>query len=204
MKDHTGQGDAKALLELDRSLRSEAVRVLDVSGLGAILHKEGYQAVGSFTMRTMTWRDLDFERVTDEPDWDQHWCLGTTLAGLSWVWKLNCTDAYRQPGADEGLYWGLRLSDPKGGLVWKVDLWTAREEEFARGYPNRSRWESLMTEETRARILAIKKAVCSLPEYGRDILSVDIYHAVLDEGVCDLGQFMAWARTRSAVGSPTP
>ena len=198
MKEHTGEGDATELLELDQALRDEAVRVLDVSGLGAILHDEGYQPVGSFTMRTMTWRDLDFERVAYEPDWDQHWRLGTTLAGLSWVWKLNCTNAYRQPGsADEGLYWGLRLSDPKGGPVWKADLWTAREEEFAMACPNRSRWEALMTEDTRARILAIKKAVCSLPEYRRDILSVDIYYAVLDEGVRDLGQFMAWTRARS-------
>jgi hypothetical protein len=54
------------------------------------------------------------------------------------VWKLNCTDAYRQPsGTDYGLYWGLRLSDPAGGPEWKVDLWTAQPEEFQRGCPNR-------------------------------------------------------------------
>jgi hypothetical protein len=198
MEDHRGQQDATELIELDRSLRNEAVRVLDVSGLGAVLRHEGYQPVGSFTMRTMTWRDLDFERVAGEPDWDRHWRLGTTLAGLSWVWQLSCINAYRKPGnVEEGLYWGLRLSDPKGGPVWKVDLWTARQEEFARGYPDRSRWETLMTEDARVRILAIKKAVCGLPQYRRDILSVDIYRAVLDEGVNDLDQFMAWAGTRS-------
>ena len=196
MREHTRQGDATELFELDRNLRDEAVRLLDVSGLGTILQDEGFQPVGSFTMRTMTWRDLDFERVADEPDWDRHWRLGTTLAGLDWVWKLNCTNAYRQPGGtDYGLYWGLRLPDPEGGPAWKVDLWTARKEEFAKGCPDRSRWEALMTEDKRARILAIKKAVCSLPEYRRDILSVDVYRAVLDQGVSDFDQFMLWTRS---------
>lgn len=200
MREHGSRDEARELLELDRSLRDEAVGVLDVSGLGAILQGEGYKPVGSYTMRTMTWRDLDFERVVDEPDWDRHWSLGIRFAALSWVWKLNCTNAYRQPdGTDEGLYWGLRLSDPEGGPVWKVDLWTARAEEFARGCPNRSRWETLMTEDTRLLILGIKKAVCSLPEYRRNILSVDVYEAVLDEGIRDIGQFMDWARARSGL-----
>ena len=36
---------------LDRNLRDEAVRLLDVSGLGTILQDECFQPVGSFTMR---------------------------------------------------------------------------------------------------------------------------------------------------------
>ena len=183
------------LVQLDESLRKEAGRVLSVSGLGEVLRAEGFEAVGSYVMRTMTWRDLDFERVQDPPDWPRHWELGARLAKIDWVWKFLCTDAYRQPGGiDPGLYWGLRLSDPAGGPIWKVDLWTARAEEFAKA--DRARWISLLTEETRVRILAIKEAVCELPEYRREMLSVHIYEAVLDGGVRGTEEFKRWWRAR--------
>ena len=189
--------EAARFLALDGSLRDEADRVLDMSGLGNVLRLEGFKTVGSYVMRTMTWRDLDFEREESAPTWRQHWELGAKLAKIDWVWKLRCTDAYRQPGGeDQGLYWGLRLSDPASGPVWKVDLWTARTEEFARGSPNRARWCGLLTEETRVRILTIKEAVCGLPMYRREILAVHIYEAVLDHGVRNIEEFDCWCRAR--------
>ena len=204
MESGTGPAEAARLLALDERLRSEATQMLHRSGLGEILRQEGFAAVGSYTMCTMTWRDLDFERTEDEPDWDRHWALGARLAKISWVWRLSCTHGYRQPGStDEGLYWGLRLSDPAGGPVWKADLWTARAAEFARGSPNRGRWAQLLTEEARVRILAIKEAVCGLPEYRHEMLSVHIYEAVLDGGVRGIEQFMDWWRARSRLpGAP--
>ena len=189
--------EAARLLAFDQSLRNEADSMLTVSGLGNVLRFDGFKAVGSYVMRTMTWRDLDFEREDNAPSWGRHWELGTKLAKIDWVWKLHCTDAYRQPGGEErGLYWGLRLSDPAGGPVWKVDVWTARVEEFARGSPNRARWASLLTEEARVQILAIKEAVCDLPEYRREILAVHIYEAVLDRGVRGIEEFDRWWRDR--------
>lgn len=197
MSQETQSDDETASLDLDEKLRGEASHVLDVSGLGEILRREGYEPVGSYSLRTMTWRDLDFERTEEDPNWARHWEIGTRLARLIWVWKLNCTHAYRQPaGIEKGLYWGLRLSDPDGGPEWKVDLWTARAEEFERYSPNRVRWASLLTDQARVRILAIKKAVCGLPEYRRQILSVHIYEAVLDGDVCGIAEFMEWHRKR--------
>jgi hypothetical protein len=125
------------LFELDKSLRDEADRVLTASGLGEIVRTEHFQPVGSYVMHTMTWRDLDFERGQAPPDCRRHWELGARLAELPLAWKLHCADAYRQPyTAICGLYRGLRLSDPTGSPVWKVDLWTARPEELAQVSPN--------------------------------------------------------------------
>lgn len=199
-----GPDEAQGPLALDERLRNEAGQILRLSGLGEMLRTEEYEPVGSYCMQTMAWRDLDFERAHERPDWDRHWELGISLARLRWIWKLNCTDAYRQPGRTEyGLYWGLRLSDPAGGSEWKVDLWTARKEEFQRGCPNRARWASLLTAETRARIVAIKQEVCGLAEYRREILSVHIYEAVLDGDVRDIEGFREWHRSRYlATGSP--
>ena len=74
-------------------------------------------------MRTMTWRDLDFERHQDPPDWQAHWALGTRLAKTGWPWRASCINAYLQPGPEEqGLYWGLRVYDPAKGPEYRKTM----------------------------------------------------------------------------------
>ena len=199
--------DAERLFSVDERLRKEVHEVLAESGIGAVLHKFGYETVGSYSMRTMTWRDLDFERC-EEPDWQRHWKVGTEIADTGWCVRLQCIDVYREawPEAqpDFGLYWGLRVADPRRAgsaspgdpTVWKLDLWTARREEFAPAGRRREIWASLMTEETRSHILAIKEAVCSQPEYRRSMLSVHIYEAVLEQGLRGVEQFREWWRAK--------
>jgi len=191
--------DADRLFSTDQSLRKEADTVLVRSGIGEILQDGGYRAVGSYAMRTMTWRDLDFERYT-EPDWAEHWEVGTKLAETGWCVRLQCVDVYREQWQDYGLYWGLRVADPNetqsarpgDPKVWKLDLWTARPEEFAPAQLRRETWASLMSDEARSYVLAIKEAVCDTPEYRKGLLSVHIYEGVLEEGIRDLKAFREW------------
>ncbi len=184
--------EARRLLTLDEQLRAEADRMLAESGLGRIIGEAGYESVGSYAMRTMTWRDLDFERIQDPPSWQDHWVLGLQLAGTGWPWRQVCVNAYRDPRTpgEKGFYWGLRVAPPGGGETWKLDLWTARAEEFITD--GRERWQAAMTEEHRLHILAIKDAVCNRPEYRRSLLSVHIYEAVLEQGIEGLDEFMEW------------
>ena len=188
--------EAERLFSTEEALRTEADEMLAQSGLGAILQHAGYQAVGSYEMHTMTWRDLDFERY-EEPDWQRHWEVGTGLAATGWPWRQVCTDHYRHPWRPEkGLYWGLRVAPPGGGETWKLDLWTARPEEFAPAVRRREAWASLMTDETRSYVLAIKEAVCAEPEYRKSMLSVHVYEAVLERGVGGVEEFREWWRER--------
>jgi hypothetical protein len=201
--------DAERLFALDAALRAEADEVLARSRIGAILEEARYEVVGSYVMRTMTWRDLDFERY-EEPDWERHWEVGARLARTGWFWRLNCVNSYREGGNDrpQGLYWGLRLSDPSeadpasnpSAIVWKLDLWTGRIEEFASAMPKRQLWASLMTDEKRSHILAIKEAVWQEPEYRRSMLSVHVYEAVLEEDVRGVEEFREWWRRRHGEG----
>ena len=186
----------KRLDQLDCSLRGEADEFLVASGLGPIIAEAGLKAVGSYVMQTMTWRDLDFERMVDEPDWAEHWRLGQALARTGWVWRFSCIDAYHdQEGREEdGYYWGLRASDPSGGPTWKLDLWTGRPSEFAPALELRARWMSLLTEDRRLDILAIKEAVCSHPEYRKSMLSVHVYEAVLERRIKGVDAFLEWWR----------
>jgi hypothetical protein len=195
--------DAARLFALDEALRAEADQVLAKSGIGALIAEAGYRSVGSYAMRTMTWRDLDFERA-EEPDWQRQWEVGSRLAGTGWCVRLQCVDVYREawPEAqpDFGLYWGLRVADPRRAgpaspgdpTVWKLDLWTARPEEFAPPEAKREAWMRLLTDDSRSYVLAIKEAVCHDPEYRKTMLSVHVYDAVLEHGIRDAEAFRAW------------
>ena len=195
---------SKRLFALDEAIRTEGKQVLADSGIGAILSEAGYVPVGSQVTRTMTWRDLDFERYVDEPDWEENWEIGTKLARTGWCVRLNCVNVYREQAADNGFYWGVIVAHPdrtepasKGHpTVWKLDLWTGREREF--NLEPRKRWEKLMTEEARANILAIKEAVCLEPEYRKTMISAHIYEAVLDHGITDLESFREWWEEKAA------
>lgn len=90
------------------------------------------------------------------------------------------------------MYWGIWVTSPAGGETWKIDLWTARPEEFEYGAPKRTLWEKTLTEDTRYHILMIKEAVCDLPEYRQSLFSVHIYKAVLEHGVRSLDEFRDW------------
>ena len=180
--------------QLDAGLRQEADEFLRDSGLGRAISDAGFAAVGSYVTRTMVWRDLDFERMDDSPSWQDHWALGQAFEETGWVWRLTCVDAYRDeysPG-DLGFYWGLRATRPDGGPIWKLDLWTARPQEFA--LEQRKTWAALMTPEARLHILAIKEFACSRPEYRRSLLSVHIYEAVLERGITGVETFFEWWR----------
>jgi len=199
--------DASRLFALDEALRAEADRMLADSGIGAILADARYAAVGSYPMRTMTWRDLDLERA-EEPDWQRQWDVGTRLAHTGWCVRLQCIDVYREawPEAlpDFGFYWGLRVADPARAehappgdpSVWKLDLWTARPEEFASSKARRDVWSRLLTDEARSYVLAIKEAVCHDPEYRKTMLSVHVYEAVLEHGIGEVNAFREWWESR--------
>lgn len=194
--------EANRLFTLDAALRAEADQALADSGIGSMLAESGYQAVGSYVMRTMVWRDLDFERHA-EPDWNLHWQIGARLAETGWCVRLQCIDVYREAWHDFGYYWGVRVvrpdrtepAPPGDPSVWKLDIWMARHEEFL-GVPERCAWQSLMTDECRSYVLAIKEAACKRPEYRKSLLSVHIYEAVLECGVRDIDGFFHWWKLR--------
>jgi hypothetical protein len=194
----------RRLFALDADLRAEADKMLAESGLGKIFQEAGYVPVGSYAMGTMTWRDLDFEFYTDTPDWEKHWEFGLKLNKHPWLWSFDCLNAWRDPRfiKDAGYYWGLAATRPGAKEYWKLDLWTASREDFARGAPQRPLWESRLNDDTRYHILEIKEAVCTLPEYRKSLLSVHIYEAVLEHGIHGVDAFRDWWRNTKANPAP--
>ncbi|MEN6546155.1 MAG: hypothetical protein ABFE07_08955 [Armatimonadia bacterium] len=197
--------DAERLFGIDEALRREADEMLAASGIGGILSEHDFQAVGSYAMKTMTWRDVDFE-LHAEPEPEAFWTLCRKLAGTGWCVRMQCVDHYReQVFAPYGLYCGLRVAPPgrtepapkDGPGTWKLDIWTMREAEAEdRVGHKRHLWARRMNDENRAYILAIKEAMCKLPDYGGRMIATHIYEAVLEQDIHDADSFFHWWRRR--------
>ncbi|UCH33573.1 MAG: hypothetical protein JSV65_13515 [Armatimonadota bacterium] len=206
--------EAERLFALDEALRAEADRMLADSGIGAILAEYGYQPVGSYVMRTMTWHDLDFHLAEDPPSPGIKWDFGTRLAQTGWCVRLQFEDFRPQQAPDlpRGVYWGARLVDPAQrdqvaydsfADIWKLDMWSAPPIAFADSDRRRDEWMRKLTQQTRSYVLAIKEAVWHEPEYRKTMLSVHIYDAVLEHGIRDAAEFRRWweaARARQDAG----
>jgi hypothetical protein len=102
-------------------------------------------------------RDIDFERYDENPDCDTQWELGKELAQLEWVWNLHCNDAYKDPAPRAvGALLGNQGYGAESGNIWRIDLWTARREEFERIAPNRNTWYSKINDNTNLRFFQSK------------------------------------------------
>jgi hypothetical protein len=93
-------------------------------------------------------------------------------------------------GPDQALYWQLRYRQDDG-TVWKVDMWSAPDDyPLPRSERLVKPMRAALTPETRLAILALKE------QRERDdslkCLSIDLYRAVLDDGVRTPDDLRAW------------
>lgn len=91
---------------------------------------------------------------------------------------------------DSALYWKLNYRDDNG-LLWKIDMWSAPSDyPLPRSETIVEPMKRALTDETRAAILRLKHARAT-----NDTLkcfSIDLYRAVLDDGVRDEAGFARW------------
>jgi hypothetical protein len=182
-----------ALEEQDRRLRAEADALLQGRRVLDILRRFGTPHVsGSYAMRLMTWRDLDIYLEMPRCDTGAFLELGRELGEALAPRKLSFTDHLHFPATEglPGLYWGLRTDDlSRGG--WKLDVWGVEPSVCAERLAYCESLMARMTADARRSILAIKHALCRLPEYRKSITSHQIYEAVLSGSARTIEEFCA-------------
>ncbi|MDX9979175.1 MAG: hypothetical protein RBU25_03910 [Lentisphaeria bacterium] len=101
-------------------------------------------------------------------------------------------------GADKALYWQLRYVYTDG-VEWKIDMWSApvdyglpRSEELV------GPMRAALTLETREAILRLKERRAQ--DAGLQCPSIDLYRAVLDDGVRTPAELRDWLATHSTGG----
>jgi hypothetical protein len=148
----------------------------------------------------MAWRDIDFNVLCDPLSAGRAFEVIRPLASHPRVKKLrysNETAHFNPTGRpeDEGYYWGVRYITLAGD-EWKLDLWflprDAPRPEIAllQALPPR------LTPETRLAILWLKDIWYRRPAYRRQVLSIDIYDAVLEHGVRTPAEFDTYLAAR--------
>ena len=96
-------------------------------------------------------------------------------------------------GRDKALYWQLRYK-LEDGTEWKIDMWSAPEDyDLPRGEHLVKPMRASLTSETRQAILKLKE-LRSL-DSNLSCPSVDLYRAVLDDGVRTIDDLHIWLKT---------
>ena len=150
--------------------------------------------VGAAAYGLMVAPDIDIEIYCPEPRVQVGFSVLGDMAVEPGVWKVRFSNEL--DGSDQGLYWQIRYR-AGDGEVWKIDMWLLGDDH---GGPRSADLVEAMrralTEETRRAILTIKEAVLG----RQDVHSIDVYRAVLDDGVRSVGDFLSWHARDASVG----
>ena len=189
------------LIKLDESIRAEADGLLDGQGLRALLGQYGtVHVAGSYALRLMVWRDLDIYLEADGLSLSAFFALGGKLAAsLEPVWMSFRNHRLQpHPTGLRSLYWGIRLGDIHQG-AWKIDLHVTDSQTCAEQLAGIRQLASRLDEQSRLAILDIKSQCWQLPQFRRELTSMDIYRAVLDHGAADMADFRKHMTKRGVV-----
>lgn len=177
------------LIKQQDELQKEGKEVLEKLGILKVLSKFGKpKTVGSFESGLMTWRDIDIEiekEIEDKEYWETVNELFYDDTGLKYLTLIDFRNS-KNPNTPKGLYIGIKYW--LESREWKIDVWfiSPRKQRVE----NYNDWiKDKLNDQNRKIILGIKSQVQDNPKYRKSIFSVDIYKAVIENGVKDLEGF---------------
>jgi hypothetical protein len=190
------------LLRRQDELCREAQDVLAELHLRERLERLGpVEPVGSSVARLMVWRDLDIlVRCSDPPVEEVVEVVRPIMAqeGIREVLYRAETGARSPSGgsADERWYFVLRYESRRGAM-WKIDLslWRFGDAPRTLYFPPRELAAEL-SPEARSAILWIKDVWHRLPSYPETVSAVEVYDAVLRQGVRSPAEFAQYLQAR--------
>lgn len=151
--------------------------------------------VGSVVTGLMTWPDIDIEVIVQKvPTKEMVAELAQRLfihGGMIRVWMMDNRGKIdlKQPS---GLCVGSkRVVDE---LIWKFDIWFLLEGEQRSGKDDLEWVKKNLTPQSKKYILQIKDKIASNPKYRKEIFSIDIYRAVLNEGITTVTEFSKYLK----------
>ena len=196
--------ETKRLLARQKELQSEAREVLEKLDLYPPLQKIGKtRKLGSSALGLMVWRDIDLG-VSCPQGVELQQILQKSMFPLynhpsvQQIRFINDSGQFRLAGNDERYYFAVHYRAPQKE-EWKIDIsfWTNTDEHPE---PLHDAVALGLTEEYRLTILWIKDIWHQLPDYRTKVYSIDIYDAVLNQGVQTPREFDEYLRAR---GKPT-
>lgn len=191
------------LLGRQTALQQEARQVLAALDLAALVADIGpLLLAGSFVSELMCWRDLDVG-VLAGSDFSPEDVLQRIVGQLG-ITAFEYHDE-RGPRCVTGQVRDERYHVPftvdRGGQCWRIDLTLWLHD----AHVNVTRWhEDLrerITTEQRSAVLRLKDTWYRRPDYPDQVGPLDIYTAVIDDGVRTPRQFAIWLAQRGLPGT---
>ena len=181
----------KDLLFNAKKLQNQASRVIK-----ELLLKERWGKIGkvnfsgSFTFGLMINPNIDMEIYTDNPNPKSGFKIISEIAQTVGVKRIKYVNQMEDE-IDPGLYYCVQYID-KNSLMWSIDSWLIstnhpfahHTEKFANAMNKR------LNDEIRIKILRIKNDIYEHAE--TKIRSIDIYKAILRDGIENYGEFFEW------------
>ncbi|WP_214484765.1 hypothetical protein [Bacillus sp. SM2101] len=118
------------LEKLNKEIMRESDEILYTMGLYDLLKKFGNpQVSGSYSLKIMTWRDLDIYLESDTINVDMFFELGKEITLKLEPSKMSFRNELigQTPHLPSGLYWAVHIN--LFGQQWKIDIWTIYSEE---------------------------------------------------------------------------
>jgi hypothetical protein len=191
----------EALLSREARLRAEADAVAAHLKLAEQLgHLGDPVRVGSAALGLMVRPDLDITVVCRELDESAVVALAGLFALQLYVRQVTYRDDTAMWNDDpdtypDGLYLGLKYCrDPE--REWNLDIWFVDEPDRQPDLTHLRELAPRLDHDRRVVILRIKDQWAGRPEYGRAVRSVDVYSAVLDDGIRTPSEFGQWLIAR--------
>jgi hypothetical protein len=193
---------APDLLARQAALQAEAAELLAGLELAGLVADIGPLLAGSVVSGLMTWREIDVMLLAGPgfTPGDVLRLLARIVAQVP-VTALEYRDERgpRSPTSqrrDERYH--VPMTVPWAGADWRLDLTLWLHDP----HHNVTRWHEELREritaQQRAAVLRIKDEWHRRPEYPDQVGGLDIYTAVLDDGVATPAEFAAWLARRAA------
>ncbi len=182
---------AKSLNEIAELNHKNAERILEDTGIIRLWGNIGatIRPVGSFKSGLMIRNlDIDLHIYTDEVKLSEDFTVMQKFAENPGVKRFEYINQLNTD--EECIEWHVHYHDNKEDAMWKLDIIHLRKGSTFDGFVERvtDRVIELLTPETRETILQIKHTLpADIP-----VKSIEIYQAVLADGVQTTNEFMEW------------
>ncbi len=142
--------------------------------------------VGAVRYGLVAARDIDMEVYSETPRIGDGFSVMSGVAEAPGVREVAFMNGLDSP--DMGLYWRVIVRDADGD-EWKIDAWHVGHDHPDAHWCERfaAAMEASLTDDARRTIIGIKESLI-----GEGIRGIDVYRAVMEGGVADVGEFRRW------------
>lgn len=180
---------------MNNELKVLGDKILYEEGLYNILSKLGDpQIVGSFDLDLLFKPDIDITIGVEKYDIQRYFSICSEIADKIKPIRIKYIDQsvakFDTFPFDSGYFLGINLN--RDNIKWSIDAWVFTPEIFEERTNYHNEIKNRINDSNREILINIKRSIFENPNYK----SVDLYRAVLFEGIESLDDFHKWYKGR--------